>query len=88
MNGEYGRYAFGGAAFAMCAGVIFAVLSPYVPVEKESIANIILGNVLSWPAIILAFFFGTTQQSRRKDDVIARLADSSTYHVDPTQEVK
>lgn len=74
MNGETARNIFGALAFAITAAVIAAVLSPYVPNDKESIANVVLGNVLAWPGIVLAYHFGTTRSSSAKDATIAQMA--------------
>lgn len=64
------RNAFGAAAFTITALVIFAVLSPYVPENKIDIANIILGNVLGWPMIVLGFHYGTSAGSVRKTEIL------------------
>lgn len=61
------RNAFGGAAFVITAAVIGGVLSPYVPDGKEAIANVVLGNVLSWPGMVLAFYYGSSSGSKAKD---------------------
>lgn len=73
-NEHIARNIFGGAAFAMTACVIAGVLSPYVPDGKEAIANIILGNVLGWPGLILAYHFGSSSSSRAKDKALADAA--------------
>ena len=73
-NGETARNIFGGAAFCMTGAIIGAVLSPYVPDTKEAIANVVLGNVLSWPGMVLAYHFGTTRSSTTKDATISRLS--------------
>lgn len=73
---ERARNAFGLLAFLVTAMVIGLVLSPWVPESKEAVANVILGNVLAWPAVILAFHYGSTQSSADKNRVIAGLVDS------------
>lgn len=72
---DHSRHFFGAAAFVVAAVVIAAVLSPYVPASKEQIAGVILGNVLAWPGIVLAYYYGSSQQSHKKDAVIANLSD-------------
>lgn len=64
------RNIFGALAFVIAAAVIGFVLSPYVPVDKEAIANVILGNVLGWPAVVLAYHFGTSAGSVRKTELL------------------
>lgn len=64
------RNVFGAAAFVVAALVIFGVLSPFVRPEKLQIANIILGNVLSWPLMVLTFHFGTSAGSVRKTEIM------------------
>lgn len=73
---ELPRNVFGGLAFVVATGVIALVLSPYVPEGKEAIANVVLGSVLTWPGIVLAYHFGTTRSSAAKDETISRLAGS------------
>jgi hypothetical protein len=64
------RNVFGALAFAVTILVIGAVLSPYVPIEKEGIANIVLGNVLGWPMMVLAYHYGTNAGSVRKTELL------------------
>lgn len=61
---------FGIAAFVIAAAVIGLVLSPFVPSDRDQIANVILGNVLNWPAIVLAYHFGTSAGSVRKMELL------------------
>lgn len=75
MNGETARNIFGGLAFVVATAVIGLVLSPFVPEGKEGIANVVLGSVLTWPGIVLAYHFGTTKSSTTKDATISRLAE-------------
>lgn len=70
------RAVFGAMAFIVVAGVTWYVLSPLVPAEKEAIANVILGNVLSWPAIVLAFYFGSSSGSKEKTELMADEEDN------------
>jgi cobalamin synthase len=73
------RNVFGALAFVVAAFVIAAVLSPYVPIEKESVANVILGNVLGWPMMVLAYHYGTNASSARKTELmIAAGKDDAT----------
>lgn len=74
MNGELARNVFGAMAFAVATAVIGLVLSPYVPAGKEAIANVVLGSVLTWPGIVLAYHFGTTRSSAAKDETISKMA--------------
>lgn len=60
------RATFGVAAFVFVGVIVTLILSPFVPAEKETIANVILGNALSWPAIVLAFYFGSSSGSKEK----------------------
>jgi hypothetical protein len=64
------RALFGIAAFLWVGIVVALILSPFVPAEKETIANVILGNALGWPAIVLAFYFGSSSGSKEKSGVI------------------
>ncbi len=73
-GGEMARNVFGGLAFIVATAVIALVLSPFVPAEKEMVANVVLGSVLTWPGIVLAFHFGTTRSSAAKDATINKLA--------------
>jgi hypothetical protein len=77
MSREFARVAFGLLAFAIAAAVIGLVLSPYVPADKEAIANVILGNVLGWPAIVLAFHYGTSAGSEHKSDLLVSSKDGN-----------
>lgn len=74
MTNDLARNLFGGAAFVMAGAVIGLTLSPWVPEAKEGISNVVLGNVLGWPAMVLAYHFGTTKSSAAKDATIARMA--------------
>jgi hypothetical protein len=65
------RNVFGAMAFIVSAVVIGLVLSPYVPAGKEGIANLILGNVLSWPMIVISFFYGSSTGSKEKTAAMA-----------------
>lgn len=60
------RNIFGGLAFLVAGVIVGFTLSPFVAVEKEEIALIVLGNVLSWPVIVLQFFFGSSDGSKEK----------------------
>ncbi len=75
MNGDTARNVFGAMAFVVATAVIGGVLSPWVPDGKEGIANVVLGNVLGWPGMVLAYHFGTTKSSAAKDATISKLAD-------------
>ena len=70
MTDKAARHWFGAMAFLVAILVIAAVLSPYVPTDKEAIANVILGNVLGWPMMVLAFHYGTTAGSARKTEIM------------------
>lgn len=70
MTDTAARHLFGALAFIVAILVIGAVLSPYVPTDKEAIANVILGNVLGWPMMVLAFHYGTTAGSARKTEIM------------------
>lgn len=72
------RNLFGAAAFFVAAAIIAGVLSPYVPESKDSIANVVLGNVLGWPGMVLAYFFGSSSGSRAKDDALVSVANSQS----------
>ena len=75
MSGDTGsRNTFGGAAFVLTAAIIAGVLSPYVPDSKSQIANVVLGNVLGWPGMVLAYFFGSSSGSKAKDAALANAA--------------
>ncbi len=65
------RNLFGAIAFAVAALIVGFTLSPLVPIEKEEIALIVLGNVLSWPVIVLQFFFGSSSGSKEKSAALA-----------------
>ena len=71
MTDTRARNAFGGVAFVVAGAIIAGVLSPYVPDSKESIANVVLGNVLGWPGMVLAYFFGSSSGSKAKDTALA-----------------
>jgi len=66
------RTIFGGVAFVIAAAVIALVLSPFVPEGKETIANVVLGSVLTWPGIVLAYHFGTSAGSVRKTELMRK----------------
>jgi len=66
------RTIFGGVAFVIAAAVIGLVLSPFVPEGKETIANVVLGSVLTWPGIVLAYHFGTSAGSVRKTELMGK----------------
>lgn len=75
MSGDQAaRNAFGALAFLIAGAIIAGVLSPYVPDSKESIANVVLGNVLGWPGMVLAYFFGSSSGSKAKDSALAAAA--------------
>lgn len=71
MTDAIARNFFGTLAFVVAVIVIAAVLSPYVPDGKEAIANVILGNVLGWPMMVLAYHYGTNAGSVRKTELLA-----------------
>ena len=75
MSGETVRLIFGLLAFLIAACVIGLVLSPYVPPDKEAISNLVAGNVLGWPAIVLAYHYGTSAGSVRKTELMGRKDD-------------
>jgi hypothetical protein len=61
---------FGVLAFLMTGAVIGVILSPLVSDGKEAIANIILGNVLGWPMMILSYFYGSSSGSKSKTEAL------------------
>lgn len=61
---------FGVLAFFVTGAVIAVILSPFVPESKEAIANIILGNVLGWPMIVLSYFYGSSSGSKSKTEAL------------------
>ena len=75
-NDHLTRNVFGGVAFVLAGAIIAGVLSPYVPDSKEAIANVVLGNVLGWPGMVLAYFFGSSSGSKAKDSALANAVDS------------
>lgn len=83
MSDAIARNFFGVMAFIIAIMVIAAVLSPYVPADKESIANVILGNVLGWPMMVLAYHYGTNAGSVRKTELLGK-ADN-TLNLDGAQ---
>lgn len=66
------RYVFGALAFLIAGVIVGFTLSPFVSTDKEQIALIVLGNVLSWPVIVLQFFFGSSDGSKRKEALLAQ----------------
>lgn len=72
MNRNTSRLLFGCLAFIIAAAVIALVLSPFVPDGKDQIANVILGNVLGWPAIVLGYHYGTSAGSDHKSELLAQ----------------
>lgn len=72
MIDRFARNAFGAAAFVVAGAIIAGVLSPYVPDSKEAIANVVLGNVLAWPGMVLAYYFGSSSGSKAKDTALAQ----------------
>lgn len=74
---QHWRAVFGCSAFAAAIAVIGFVLSKYVPQAKEQIALVVLGNVLSWPGMVLAFYFGSSSGSKDKSARLAEAADSA-----------
>lgn len=78
MNDIIARNFFGTLAFIVAVIVIAAVLSPYVPNDKEAIANVILGNVLGWPMMVLAYHYGTNAGSNRKTELLGAKAEQAT----------
>ncbi len=70
MNEAIARNIFGALAFVVAILVIGIVLSPFVPTDKENIANVILGNVLGWPMMVLAYHYGTNAGSARKTELL------------------
>lgn len=87
MNDHHARNFFGCLAFLVATIVIVAVLSPYVPNDKEAVANVILGNVLGWPMIVLAFHYGTTAGSARKTELLGNNDTATGRASDPVHVV-
>lgn len=75
MTDDRARHLFGAMAFMVAALVIAAVLSPFVPADKESISNVILGNVLGWPMMVLAYHYGTNAGSARKTELLGQQSE-------------
>jgi hypothetical protein len=81
MSDAIARNFFGALAFVVAVLVIGAVLSPFVPNDKEAIANVILGNVLGWPMMVLAYHYGTNAGSVRKTELLGG-GDTATGKAD------
>lgn len=65
------RGIFGALAFIVTGGAIALALSPWVAADKEQISLVVLGNVLSWPVLILQYYFGSSEGSKEKDRALA-----------------
>lgn len=64
------RSIFGALAFIVTGGAIALALSPWVASDKEQISLVVLGNVLSWPVIILQWYFGSSEDSKEKTHLL------------------
>ena len=82
MTDATARNFFGALAFVVAVLVIGAVLSPFVPTDKDSIANVILGNVLGWPMMVLAYHYGTNASSNRKTELLGEQSAAPTGRAD------
>ena len=71
------RIAFGALALVITGAIVALTLSPFVQADKEKIALIVLGNVLSWPVIVLQFYFGSSDGSKEKTDLMAHRPDGT-----------
>lgn len=71
------RATFGIITFTVVGLIVALVLSPFVPADKEAISNVILGNALGWPAIILAYYFGSSSGSKEKTELMAARPDGT-----------
>ncbi len=83
MTDSHARNFFGALAFVVAVIVIGAVLSPFVPNDKEAIANVILGNVLGWPMMVLAYHYGTNASSARKTELLGSTDTATGKPGDP-----
>lgn len=72
------RLLFGIAAFVIATAVIGLVLSPLVSPDKYEIAYIIVGNVLGWPFMVLAFHYGASVGGKQSRDLLDRLLERNT----------
>jgi hypothetical protein len=70
---------FGMLAFLIAGVVIIFVLSSYVPPEKEKIAYLIVGNVLGWPMMVLAFHYGASQGGKQSRETLDKVLHQSMY---------
>lgn len=68
------RSVFGAMAFLVAGAIVGFAMSPLVSEVKEQIVLIVLGNVLSWPVIVLQFYFGSSDGSKSKDAALAAAA--------------
>lgn len=76
-NDNLWRLVFGLIAFLLTGAVIVSAISPWVPPSKEQIAMLVLGNVLSWPGVVLAYYFGSSSGSKEKTQALTHQAGPS-----------
>lgn len=67
MNSDRQRLIFGLLAFIISAILVAFILSPWVDPAKNELGSVVMGNVIAWPAIVLAFFFGSSDGSKQKE---------------------
>ena len=70
MSSDRQRLIFGVLAFLLPAVLVGAILSPWVASSKDQLANIVIGNVLAWPMIVLQFLYGSSDGSKRKTQAL------------------
>jgi hypothetical protein len=75
------RTVFGTIAFFAAILVVSLSLSPWVTDGKEKIAYLVLGNVLSWPVMVLQYYYGAVAD-KGTQPVRVTNTESNPVHVE------
>jgi hypothetical protein len=73
MNRSMQRFSLAVLAVLVASGIVAALYVFAVPAESEKVLFMALGNVLSWPAMAFAYYFGTSEGSAQKTDILTEL---------------
>lgn len=72
MNRSTQRFILAVFVILVGAGVVAALIFVNIPNNNEAILNIALGFILAWGAAAVGFYFGSSDGSERKSELLSQ----------------
>lgn len=76
------RFVLASAVLLIGAAICAALIWRDIPERNEAILNVALGFVLGWGGAAVNFYFGTSEGSAHKSDILDRVVERPTGQPD------